>query len=154
MAFCRNCGAEVNENAYVCTKCGSLVNPSAKIKEKIDKDSGILEFRNTVSFWLLFVAGIFLAISVLFFNLSINNISGFTVIHGTGGHNFYMYPDLHLLVFDFITSCIVLILCVLSYALSFKYVKLNVISKTTNLFLLLSMIASIVYAFAKFMMIF
>ena len=28
MPFCRNCGAEVNENAAICTKCGAWINES------------------------------------------------------------------------------------------------------------------------------
>lgn len=26
MPFCRNCGAEVNENAAICTRCGAWIN--------------------------------------------------------------------------------------------------------------------------------
>jgi len=149
MAFCRNCGAEVNDNAYVCTKCGSLVNPNTKIREKLGKDSSLMEFHQTESFWLLFIAGILAIISVLFFNLSVYNINLFM-----DSYPIWIHLDYTMSVIAFIASCLVMLLCILSYALSFKYVKLNVISKTTNLFLLLAMIASIVYAFAKLMMIF
>ncbi len=30
MPYCRNCGAEVNENAFVCVKCGALINEKKK----------------------------------------------------------------------------------------------------------------------------
>lgn len=29
MPFCRNCGAEVNENAAICVRCGAWVNENA-----------------------------------------------------------------------------------------------------------------------------
>jgi hypothetical protein len=148
MSYCRNCGNEVSENAYVCTKCGSLVNSNAKIKEKIIKDKGSVEFHQTVSFWLLFISGIFAVISVLFFNLSIYYIE---IYEGTW--TTWIYLEYTMSNLAFIASCIVLLLCVLSYALSFKLVRQNVISKTTNNLLLLAMIISIIYAFTKFMMV-
>ena len=33
--FCSNCGKEVNENAYVCVKCGVKVNDSVKINSDV-----------------------------------------------------------------------------------------------------------------------
>ena len=149
MAFCRNCGAEVNDNAYVCTKCGSLVNPNTKIREKLGKDSSLMEFHQTASFWLLFIAGVFASVSVLFFNLSVYNIEIYEGYYST-----WIYLEYTMSILAFIASCVVLLLCILSYAFSFKYVRQNVISKTTNRLLLLAMIFSIVYAFTKFMMIF
>ena len=63
MAFCRNCGAEVHQNAYICTKCGALVNEGA-IK------SGANAFRaeliHHASFWLLFSGIIVFTISFFF----------------------------------------------------------------------------------------
>lgn len=31
--FCRNCGQEINDNADVCLKCGSIVNKDAVLKQ-------------------------------------------------------------------------------------------------------------------------
>ena len=33
MKYCQICGAEVNENAYVCLKCGALTNPTPNRKD-------------------------------------------------------------------------------------------------------------------------
>jgi len=37
MAFCRNCGAEISDQAYVCPKCGVLVKEN---EQKAVDDSG------------------------------------------------------------------------------------------------------------------
>ena len=33
MKFCQNCGAEINDNAVVCVKCGSSVKPANQVTE-------------------------------------------------------------------------------------------------------------------------
>ena len=38
MPFCRNCGKEVNEKAYVCLSCGALVNEKKEEPKPIVKD--------------------------------------------------------------------------------------------------------------------
>jgi len=144
MAFCRNCGSEVLDNAYVCTKCGSLINQNSKKKVIDPKNEGLLEFHQTLSFWLLFIAGIFTILSVLFFNLS---FAYYYTIYNV----FHLNYDMSVLAF--ISSFLVLILCVLSYSLSFKLVRQSVISKSTNHFLLLAMISSLIYFIAKLFMI-
>jgi len=119
MAFCRNCGAEVSDEAFVCTKCGSLINTGKKKVANTSLEGA--SFHNSATFWLLFVAGIFFVISLA----------------GT-------YSML-----SFIASCIVLVLCVISYSTSFKLVKDGTISKSTNYLLLFLMIYSVLYAFGK-----
>ena len=42
MAFCRNCGQEVNENAYVCIHCGVLIQNIPVVKEKEPNDGTTL----------------------------------------------------------------------------------------------------------------
>ena len=37
MPFCRNCGAEVNENAAICIKCGAWIKEEPKV-QKTDKE--------------------------------------------------------------------------------------------------------------------
>ena len=33
--YCRNCGAEVNDNAVVCVKCGCILLPANDVKAKV-----------------------------------------------------------------------------------------------------------------------
>ncbi len=42
MPFCRNCGQEVNENAYVCIHCGVLIQGVPVVKEKQPNDGTAL----------------------------------------------------------------------------------------------------------------
>ena len=39
MKFCQNCGAEINENAVVCVKCGCSINPANRVAEVDDSVS-------------------------------------------------------------------------------------------------------------------
>jgi archaellum biogenesis protein FlaJ (TadC family) len=144
MAFCRNCGAEVSDEAFVCTKCGSLINTGKKkVANTSLEDAG---FHNSASFWLLFVAGIFFVISVILFNMSLNRIDVYVISYLNWG---YGHPNIFYSVLSFIASFIVLVLCVISYATSFKLVKDGTISKSTNYLLLLLMISSVLYAFGQ-----
>jgi len=36
MKFCQNCGAEINENAVVCVKCGSSIQNTAAQEQEVD----------------------------------------------------------------------------------------------------------------------
>lgn len=147
MAFCQNCGSEVSNEAFVCTKCGVLIKPVNQKSQKVDQQTSS-GFHHTASFWLLFIAGIFTAASILFFNLSIYGMGiyvGYSII--------YLYLDYSMSIFAFISSCLVLVLTVLSYSLSFAPLKKGEISKSTNYILLLLLISSVIYAFAKLCMI-
>jgi len=42
MAFCQNCGQEVNENAYVCIHCGAIIQRVPIVKEKQPNDGTAL----------------------------------------------------------------------------------------------------------------
>lgn len=42
MPFCRNCGQEVNENAYVCIHCGVLIQSVPIVKERQSNDGTAL----------------------------------------------------------------------------------------------------------------
>jgi archaellum biogenesis protein FlaJ (TadC family) len=143
MAFCRNCGAEVFDEAFVCTKCGSLINTEKKKVANTSLEGA--SFHNSATFWLLFVAGIFFVISVMLFNMSLNRIDVFILSSYWG----YGYPNITYSVLSFIATFIVLVLCVISYATSFKLVKDGTISKSTNYLLLLLMISSVLYAFGQ-----
>ncbi len=147
MAFCRNCGAEVSDEAFVCTKCGSLINTGKKKVANASLEGA--SFHNSATFWLLFVAGIFFVISVMVFNMSLSHISVYTDSSGSHWHYGFGYLDYFYSNLSFIASCIVLVLCVISYATSFKLVKDGTISKSTNYLLLFLMISSVLYAFGK-----
>lgn len=150
MAFCRNCGAEVYDEAFVCTKCGSLINTGKKKVANTSLEGA--SFHNSATFWLLFVAGIFFVISVMLFNMSLSYISVSVYIdsYWSDGYGYgYGYPVSSYSVLSFIASFIVLVLCVISYATSFKLVKDGTISKSTNYLLLFLMISSVLYAFGK-----
>lgn len=36
MAFCRYCGAEISEHAFICVKCGATVNENNKLQSSDD----------------------------------------------------------------------------------------------------------------------
>ena len=36
--FCRKCGKEVNEDAFVCIHCGCLINEESVVKKKKKKN--------------------------------------------------------------------------------------------------------------------
>ena len=38
MPYCKNCGAEVNENAAICVKCGAWINERPKEENKNDQE--------------------------------------------------------------------------------------------------------------------
>ncbi len=40
MAFCRNCGAQIHDEAVVCVNCGTTVLKSANMTNPADKKSG------------------------------------------------------------------------------------------------------------------
>lgn len=40
MAFCRNCGAEIDDKAVICTKCGVATNNIQQIREALLPDRG------------------------------------------------------------------------------------------------------------------
>jgi hypothetical protein len=147
MAYCRNCGAEVSNEAYVCTKCGSLINPEKK--KSVSNNNSQIAFHKSASFWLLFVAGIFFVISVMLFNMSLSYLDVYV-----GSYWSYAFPEPTFSILSFLASCVVLVLCVISYATSFKLLKEETISKSTNYFLLFVMISSVLYAFGKFFIVF
>lgn len=61
MQYCRNCGNEVKEEAYVCIKCGALLDETKKNK------NSSLDYSNTPSFWLNFVSNIFIVLEFVVF---------------------------------------------------------------------------------------
>ncbi len=156
MPFCRNCGFEVSNEAYVCTKCGVLINgvQAKQTSENLKKQSELKPdqhqfsgFHRTASFWLLFIASIFIIVSILFFNLSLY------MAEVDGIYTLWLFPDYLMSEYAFIISCIALVLTILSYSLSFASLKKGEISKATNYTLLLFMILTVVYTFAKLCMI-
>jgi hypothetical protein len=148
MPFCRNCGNEVSSDAYVCIKCGSLINPVTK--ETIKSSESVLEFHRTATFWLLFAAVIFFLISVMFFNISLTSIYGRVQYSSFWNWDYvYVYPISDFSLVAFIASCISFILSIISYVTSFKCVKDEIISKTTNYVLLLIAISSLLYTIGK-----
>lgn len=38
MPYCKNCGAEVNENAAICIKCGTWINEKPKEENKSNQE--------------------------------------------------------------------------------------------------------------------
>lgn len=144
MAFCRNCGGEVSSDAYVCIKCGSLMSESKKGYKTNDSK---LEFCSTTSFWLLFVAVIFIGISVLFFNIDYTFAEGLLL---RDGRTVLILTTEVNSMFALIAACISFVLILISYLTSFNAVKKKNISRTTNYFLLLFTIISFIYAFAKY----
>jgi hypothetical protein len=147
MAYCRNCGAEVSDEAFVCTKCGSLINTGKKKVANTSLEGA--SFHNSATFWLLFVAGIFFVISVMIFIMSLSEISIYTYDYDNFWPDYYGHPEYTYSMLSFIASFIVLVLCVISYATSFKLVKDGTISKSTNYLLLFLMISSVLYAYGK-----
>ena len=58
MAYCKNCGTEVDSNAYVCVKCGCLINDTPAKSEKSDIPSalwGILGYMVPVAGLILWI---------------------------------------------------------------------------------------------------
>ena len=119
MAFCRNCGAEVSDNAFICTKCGSLINPEKKkIAKTNEQDVG---FHNSASFWLAIVSIPIVVVSESYIDHLVSFIGA-------------------ILAFGLIAA---------SYGTSFKLVREGIITKTVNYTLLMLMIASLAFAIFK-----
>jgi len=145
MAFCRNCGFEVSNEAYVCTKCGALINGDKPPKKAEKPSSDNLGFSDTPSFKMLFATGILhvLATGVFYANMAYmqgdTNVGGFT----------WSYPEPAVTLIAFILSAVAMILAIVTYIVSAKDFRSGLISKTANKFLLFLMIASILLAIAR-----
>lgn len=137
MAFCRNCGTEVAENAFVCVKCGVLINDS-KVKNKSLQavDSGI---QNHFFFWSLLIAGSVFVLSGLFFGMSLR------AVHIDSYYNSFISWDQELLNASFFTSFGVFLFTLLSYLFSFDAKKKGLCSKALNIIILFLLISSILY---------
>ena len=44
MAFCKNCGAQLDDNAVVCAQCGTNVAPAAPVEQKASFGWAVLGF--------------------------------------------------------------------------------------------------------------
>lgn len=145
MAFCRNCGGEVSTDAYVCIKCGSLINPG--IKKTIKSNESVLEFHRTATFWLLFAGGICFFISLFWFILSIwgayiSVYSSYSTIYA------YFYIDADYIFFALVFSIFTFLTILASFITSYNAVKNELCSKAFTFTTLLLMIGAAIYLLA------
>lgn len=105
--FCRNCGNELHENAYVCVKCGQLVPNYKKPKKEQGIENLTGYFMTTVcgtsllTFFLLSFAAGCLTLMLAILSVAFGEIS-------TGYYNswHYFYPLDGCAIFSFIFSLI------------------------------------------------
>lgn len=89
--FCKNCGKEIDEKAYICTNCGVKVNSSINIKNRKKNDKGF-EFnywnlsyrRKFIRTLFLFPIGIII-IGYLIYNDNKNLAILFSIVFFIGG---------------------------------------------------------------------
>jgi hypothetical protein len=151
MAFCRNCGGEVSTDAYVCIKCGSLINPG--IKKTIKSNESVLEFHRTATFWLLFAGGICFFISLFWFILSIwGAYISVDTSYSTIYNSIYSYGYFYL-VHDYLISALVFsiftfLTILASFITSYNAVKNELCSKAFTFTTLFLMIGAAIYLLA------
>lgn len=149
MAFCRNCGGEVSTDAYVCIKCGSLINPG--IKKTIKSNESVLEFHRTATFWLLFAGGICFFISLFWFILSIGG--AYISVYSSYSYNSINSYGFFSLVEDFIIYALVFsiftfLTILASFITSYNAVKNELCSKAFTFTTLFLMIGAAIYLLA------
>lgn len=138
MAFCRNCGGEVSTDAYVCIKCGSLINPG--IKKTIKSNESVLEFHRTATFWLLFAGGICFFISLFWFIISIGR--AYITTYG------YFYIDRYFIITALVFSIFTFLTILASFITSYNAVKNELCSKAFTFTTLFLMIGAAIYLLA------
>jgi hypothetical protein len=142
MAFCRNCGGEVSTDAYVCIKCGSLINPG--IKKTIKSNESVLEFHRTATFWLLFAGGICFFISLFWFILSI--WGAYIYVYSSLNVDYYM--DLDFIIYALVFSIFTFLTILASFITSYNAVKNELCSKAFTFTTLFLMIGAAIYLLA------
>lgn len=55
--FCKNCGKEVSDNAYICTNCGALLKEQPESEKKIAKENGL-----SISGFIISLVSIFISL--------------------------------------------------------------------------------------------
>ncbi|MCF7931411.1 MAG: zinc-ribbon domain-containing protein [Acholeplasmataceae bacterium] len=111
MAFCRNCGSEVLENAYVCTKCGALVNGKSKQKIKIQLEEKLTGIEHAKSFKLLFTTGIIHVLSLGIHFISLAWMTDFQ----PSSYMIFVTPDSIMTTISFILAFVAFILAIITH---------------------------------------
>lgn len=152
--FCRNCGKELCENAFVCPDCGVLVNGTAIMgKGKIEKNEvvteDVKENKHTlfnvfliVSFSCACLALIFSIASILFAEYDVNVREGSYAIYAY----FEIWFNEPLAIFSFIFGLCAFGLSVVAFILGF-----NIKQTIYKIFSILNFIFSFCICFLSIM---